>query len=249
MGYRIFAAAVVLFWGVMTALLVRSHLRPDEIPSWLRIPPEHVVGLLFRQEEGSDLLILQGTKRQGRLYLTPRVLEDGSRRLVGNGEFFLRLPAATKTQRILFDVRLDFDTAQRVTAFQGRVALRDPALTATLSVDPAAGTYAYEAVESGETVAEGTGRFDQALNDPRLAPFGVNAARIEEMRKSAGAIRLEARPSEVRARGERIETYRLALRHEGGIDWVFHISPTGRLLRAETPVGYSLMAEGLEPPE
>ena len=71
MGYRWFVAFVVVFWGVMTGLLVRTRLHPDALPAWLRIPPEHVLELMFRQQEDSELLILQGTRRQGQFYLMP----------------------------------------------------------------------------------------------------------------------------------------------------------------------------------
>jgi hypothetical protein len=246
MGYRIFAVAVVAFWLVMTGLLIRTRIRPESVPAWLRVPPEHVLNLMFRQQEDSELLILEGGRRRGSLYLMPRRDEDGTRRMAFNGELFLRLPGAGKTQRILYDGRMALGEGYAVRTFQGRVSLRDPAVTASVDIDPAAGRYRYEVVESGETVAEGEGSFAELLKDPRIQSFGLGVIPVEQLRAAGADVAIEAHPSELRARGERIETYQVRIRHGAGGPWVFHVSPTGRVLRIDTPVGYVLAAEGLE---
>jgi len=254
MGYRIFAAMVVAFWLLMTGLLVRSRLQPEEVPAWLRVPPEHVLNLMFRQQEDSELLILEGGRRRGSLYLMPRRDEDGGRRLVLNGELFLRLPGMRKTQRVMYDGILSMGEQYVVRGFKGRISLRDPAVTASAEVDPVAGSYRYETVESGQSTASGEGTFADLLKDPRLAAFGISPARMESLRDAGAGVVIEAHPSELRAHRERIETYQLSVRHGEGIAWVFHVSPTGRVLRIDTPIGYVLAAEGLEvekpgPPE
>src|SRR5262245_41077895 len=81
MIYRTVATLIVIFWLVMTTLLIRNEVNPED--SRVReVPLTHVLKLLFLHEQPSDLRIYAGGTAVGYLRFQPRNHKDSGDRIV-----------------------------------------------------------------------------------------------------------------------------------------------------------------------
>ena len=70
MIYRTVAALIVFFWILMTTLLIRNEVNPED--SRVReVPLTHVLKLLYLHEQASDLRIYAGGTAIGHLRVHP----------------------------------------------------------------------------------------------------------------------------------------------------------------------------------
>src|SRR4030095_14893962 len=125
MIYRTVAALIVVFWLVMTTLLIRNEVNPED--SRVReVPLTHVFKLLYLHEQASDLRIYAGGTSIGHLRFHPRNDKETHDRLVEfTGTIQLQVP---DRRRISWDGTLRMYPYSELMQSEWGVTLHDPGL-------------------------------------------------------------------------------------------------------------------------
>ncbi len=252
MLYRAAIALVVLFWGAMWTLLIRSELRPQEA-GWRAVPVELVLKQLFHHGQSSDLNIRSGASRLGQLRLSPRTnQETGAHALEVIGNVQVDGPGVPP-QRAFWNGAFEMDRAFRVTASRVNVTIRargpqTPEMVATtleLVLDPLAGKARYRLGLAGEAPVEQEFTLDEAGLNAVLARWGVGSEWTRHLSAGRGAIApvLTARQARLHAHGEELETFLVTIKNQGQTLLEMHVSQLGQILKAKTLVGWELSTD------
>ncbi|MDB6150890.1 MAG: hypothetical protein JWQ44_2338 [Chthoniobacter sp.] len=245
MLYRCVAALIIVFWLSMTGLLLRKELGPSD--SALRaIPAEHVLKLMFRHGERSELTVYSDNQRIGRLRVHPQIrLEDSHRVLAINGNVQLAFPGFER-KRWSWDGELEMDKLLGLERSHFVFTTRErfaPSIEITLDHRARLLRYATRingalATEAEFPLGEGGafGWLQQQLPPELLAALH---------REGRVPPQLIASQSQLDFQGERIQTYLVALEQDGQRFIEVHVSELGKILQAKTAIGYSAIPEEL----
>lgn len=241
---RLAAVLIISFWAVMWGLLVKGELEPEGA-ALREVPVEHVLVLMFRHQQSSDLIINNDGKMIGHLRLMPRVLENEERVLDYTGGLQFRLPGASR-QRLSWmgessftreldlkalalsvimhsaveeeaDSRLtfDFDAATK----KGRYELRSGAMTFDKQE--------FEATEEG------------IRNLVQRVGMDTSVLQSGSSKSSAPPV-IKARRSTFSVQGDEIETLLLTVEYNEQTMLKVHVSQFGRIIHAKTVLGWTL---------
>ena len=265
--HRAAAAAIVLFWLVMTGLLVRMQCFPGA-SDLLPVPVDHLFQLMFRHEQASDLIFFQNRERIGNFQIQPHRFPPGTgtarNQLAITGFMDLHLPgvdAHHMTLRGVFELD-DQDAVRRfeLTAtlpqpapeLHGRagaaLAPRPPSVVIVLEGEPADSRYHYQ-VRQGDAVSlERTGTPAELLDLPALHELGIDpAAWGGVFQQQAAAMDVTARRSVMHAKARTWKPTRCrsanparCWRRSSSANWA-------RSWRSRRNAGYSLLDATLAP--
>lgn len=250
MIYRTVAALIVLFWLVMTALLIRNEVNPED--SGVReVPLTHVLKLLYRHEVQSNLRIYQGGTPIGHLSFHPKRDKETSELLAEvTGTIQLQIP---ERKRLSWEAVLRMTPNYELVQSNWGAALMDPGYV-KLEVETKAGSpKAHVILRTQDRVIQ---RMDIAMNEAGLSDvaqqFGSGTeflALMQQAKTQAQAAKpiVRARQSSLRYRGERTETYLVSIEQNGQTLIQCHISQLGHVLQAKTLLGYTLQPDDLLP--
>jgi hypothetical protein len=250
MLYRIAAVFIVLFWLAMTALLVHQELRPSD--SALReLPPAHVVKLLFMHHERSTLNIYSDKLRLGQLIVDPLVTDNGQgRELSFHGDLQLLIPGGGKRDRIYWDGKLQMDKLLTVNRFQLSVVTHTPTdLTSEVVIVPSENVAHYQ-LRAGNGAVE---RQDYSLDErgarSALEQVGIDPTLLPMAKKQSlsGSINVKARQSTLTVPGGQMDTYLVTVEANGQTLFECHVDQLGRIVRANTLIGYTLSPDATTP--
>jgi hypothetical protein len=252
--YRAVSIGIVLFWLVMTTLLVRVELFPDH-SDLLPVPPAHVFKQMFLHEQVADLILMHQRQRLGNFHLqakrSPAASPDRPvNSLIASGNFALSLPGQP-SQRVTMRALLDLDEHQGVQHFEWVASLHDPKQplvpSTGLSLEgwPARNEYRYKVRRGDWIEKEGYGSPEALLDDPDLRVLGIDprALLAQAAQQQAASTQVSARRSSLSAHGETIETYLLTIRHAESLETTVQISQLGQVLQVKTFAGYDLYDE------
>lgn len=245
MLHRAIIVGVAAFWLIMTGLYVRLQVAPSEQPSWMSIPPGHVINLVFGGDESSALDIFQNGLKIGTLYVRPFGGEGvpGERRIAVNGEISIKFPGARErmTFRSEFNFSREFET---LNAFDFSMRLRDPEFELAVSSGEGSGVIDYRATgPGGDVLREGSGTLGGILADTPLAGAGLRA---EDMLPAMAAGAPRAVRGTATLAGQPVEVYRLIIPHGNDLRSEINVSLLGRILSVSTPFGIHLLTEGID---
>ena len=247
MFYRLLCLLVVVFWLTMSALLIRTELSTGKSP--LRaVPIEHVLKLLFRHEQQSDLNIYSDRTRFGHLRIHPRVdKETGHRILEFSGALQLRLPTLPK-QRFLWDGAVEMDPAFATQRFRFGFTMLEPTnYRAETQIEPPAKRM-HVLVRTTAGISEETFTLDEKGAWQLMEHFGVDPEVVQTFtRDTTINPEITAQQSSLRVHGERMETYLVTIQQSGQTLLEFHVDQLGKILQAKTLVGYTLTPDELVP--
>jgi hypothetical protein len=243
MLYRTAAIFIVLFWLTMTGLLVHQELRPGD--SALReVPAAHVVKLLFMHHQKSSLNIYNDKLRLGQLVIEPEAQGD-NRDITFHGDLQI-LGLGGKRERIAWRGALQMDRLLATKRFQLAVETHNPTnLTSEVVVVPAENVAHY-------TLRSGTGaveRQDYTLDErgarSALEQIGFDASMlpISQKQHAAASFEVKARQSTLTVPGGQMDTYLVAVESNGQTLLECHVDQLGRIVKATTLVGYTLVAD------
>jgi hypothetical protein len=264
---RLAAAVIILFWLVMTGLLVRMQCFPGA-SELLPVPADHLFKLAFQHEQPSDLILFQGQDRVGNFQVQPHRFPpsagDARNQLALTGFMDLHLPGVDAHHMTLRGV-FDLDDRDAVRRFELTATLpqpapaphwhagaapapRPPSLVIVLEGEPAISRYHY-VVRQGDVVdAEQTGTPAELLDLPELHDLGIDPAAIGGiLQQQAAAMEVTARRSVMHAKGEDMDTYEVSLRQSGTLQATIQLSQLGQILEVKTNAGYSLLDATLAP--
>lgn len=246
---RFVSASIVLFWMVMTFLLVRNEIAPDhstvrEVPLW------HVLKLVYLHEQPSDLTILNGQATVGSIRLQPRIDRENNLRCLDiSGDFRIELGVGQKSRFSglgLFEMTPAFDLRHT----KWNVAMTEPAHVRMEIERYADQPTTRFLVKSGEqTLAEGEVPEGESGLTSMARQFGmadaVNSIISQKNQQTPPTIR--ARQSTLTFRGERTDTYLITVEQNGQNLIEAHVSQLGQVLLAKTLIGYSMRLDSYGP--
>jgi hypothetical protein len=250
MIYRAGILGVVLFWGAMWALLIRSELRPQEW-AWRAVPIDLVLKQLFVQGQTSDLHLIVNGARDGHLRLVPKTDErTGERQLSFTGD--IRVAASgSAPARAFWEGAVVLDDQLGIREIRGSLVMRAPGAEAApptraeLLLQPPVARGLYRLAVSGEPPFEQNFTLDEAgvravaagwgVSDDLLAGFAARGAKM--------APEISARQERLKIQGEEVETYVVTIRSQGQTWLEMHVSQLGQILQAKTLLGWELRTE------
>lgn len=254
---RLAAFTIVIFWFVMTLLLVRNEISPEA--SRLReVPIAHVLKLLYLHEQPSDLAVYNGPTSIGHVRLHPRLDGNPNNRLLDlSGDLQLAL---TPSQRARFNWLGQLEMTPDFTVRNSRwtLTILDPGyLRAEIETSEASKTAHY--VLRTRDSNQGSGRAaDRVISEGDLSTdqAGLSGlanqlnlgANLDALMKQGGPQTtpvFRARQSSLKWRGERTETYLVTVEQNGQQLIEAHISQLGQVLLARTALGYTLRSSDL----
>lgn len=239
---RLLAVGIVLFWGVMTTLLVRQTVAPSR-SAFFELPVAYVTGLIFRGGQESHLVIEQDGQPVGYWHFTPRITPAGLPELAHEGSLAVRLPF-TASWRVTWEGHAHFDPALQLTG--GDLTLNVKEQEAHLELHWTGSDVQYTLQQAQAAVATGT--LHGAADLPNLlAGLGLDPAMFDPKKTAPGAetATLTARRATLPLRHDRLDTYLLALRQGATLLGEFHISQLGQILYVRTDFGYTMTADEL----
>jgi hypothetical protein len=257
MFYRTVATLIVLFWLVMTTLLIRNEVNPED--SRVReVPLSHVLKILYLHEQASDLRIYAGGTAIGHLRVHPRNhKETGDRLLEFTGTIQLQVP---DRRRISWDGVLRMTPGYEMRQSTWGVTLHDPGFL-RLEVDAQSGLpTAHVSIHTKNQATQQDHimqEMDVALDESGLAnlahQFGAGAEFLAIVQQARSQAQTQAKPiirarqSSIRYRGERTETYLVSIEQNGQTLIQCHFSQLGQVLQARTLLGYTLQPDDVLP--
>lgn len=248
---RLGAAAVVLFWAVMWALLIRSELSPrDALVN--RVPVELVLRQAFQNSQASHLFLYRGTERLGHVRVAPHLDESDSARVLDLfGNFQVDAPGAP-SQRIAWEASLDLDAAWSLRMARGTMTTRllarpKPEVT-RLEWDLSKATQHghFRLLADDSVVEEQSFELSPAGLRGLLKEYGAEGPSLDLLPASTGSLpRMEALAQRTRIsiRGQEIEAYLVTLRLNEQTLLEAKVTELGQILEATTLVGWTLRAE------
>ena len=254
MFYRVFILGIILFWGWMTASLLRLEWAPGE-GQMLSVPTAHVWKLVFRHEEASDLVLFNGRRRLGTLHVQPRRQSTTGgpfHQLTATGAFALDLPGLTGERMVLHGT-LDLDENEEIQHVELAANFHEPkqiqpGLTVIFDGQPSLGQWHYSLRRGEVVLKEKSGTVEALLDDPDLRAFGFDPGVLSRMGSQPGAATtVTARHGNLHLNGEDVETYVVTVRQGDGLESSFHLNQLGQILAVKTFLGYDLYDEALAP--
>jgi hypothetical protein len=250
MLYRTSAVFIVLFWLAMTALLVHQELRPGD--STLReLPPAHVVKLLFMHHERSTLNIYSDKLRLGQFIVDPAVSDDGqSRNLKFRGDLQVLVPGAGKRQRIYWDGALEMDKLLTIKRFKMSLVTHMPTeLTSEVVIVPSENVAHYQLRTAGGAVERQDYTLDERGARSALEQVGIDPSMLPIAKKQslASAMEIKARQTTLTVPGGQMDTYQITVEANGQTLLECQVDQLGRIVQANTLIGYSLSPEATTP--
>lgn len=250
MFYRSVAVFIVVFWLAMTGLLVHQELRPSDSALW-ELPPAHVVKLLFMHHERSTLNIYSEKLRLGQLVVDPLVTDNGQgRELNFSGDLQVLVPGGGKRERIYWKGNLRMDKLLTVSRFELSVTTHAPTdLTSEVVIIPSENVAHYELRASNGAVERQDYSLDERGARSALEQVGIDPSLLPIAKKQSlgSGVEIRARQSTLNVPGGQMDTYKVTVEANGQTLLECHVDQLGRIVHANTLIGYSLSPDATTP--
>ncbi len=237
MLHRLAIICITGFWVVMTSLLVVRELYP-EATRLNAIPPGYVTQLVFQHEQSSDLRIFSSEREIGFIHIQPRTMPDSGKRVLEfNGSATLALPGGHQP-RLSWVANLDLGPDSTAERLRVDLSTPEPGQHADILID-FAGKKASLAVKMGQRILHETAfTLDEAGFSSLMTRAGLPAMLLRQLKASQSQIPqfdFSAQSSSLTLRGQKLETFLLALK--AGEQGIFEtqISQLGQVLTAQAP--------------
>ena len=225
MPYRLASVGIAAFWLVMTGLLIRLEVHPDE-STILDVPVSYVMRIMFKNAQQSVLALREGGRTIGTVTLRPHIAGGDRRLLDFSGSF--QVPASPRQHASLSGtVRLD--KALRVLDFEFEGTLQPPACRLTVQGDMGKQSLQYHLYEERRLIGQQTLPLEMRAIIPALIqqlgiPFDAGALPLVQSNFSAPLV--TCRETGLALRGERLDVFQLSM-HEGaalGVDLYYYLA-------------------------
>ena len=247
---RLFVTLIVLFWSVMTGMLVVRELYPES--SRLNEVPVPFLGkLLFQHLQSSDLQIYNDAKEIGYMHFQPKILRDGAElRMEFNGSLNFELPGMG-SHHFSWIGNAQLDPALRLQKVQFYVASAGPGGQLEVTLDPIAHTASYSVREGTHSTEPVTFTTDEKGVAALLAQMGISPALLAQVRTQTSTMPapdFTVQQSSTKLNGESIASYLFSMKMDEQVLRDAHLSQLGQVLRARVPLlGYKLAPAGIAP--
>lgn len=258
MLWRLLSAFVVLFWAVMTGLIIRDTYFPD-YSRFAEVPVRMVFDLFLSEAAAfnNTLHVYQGQDKLGHTSFVLRRMEaslDPALKpvyaLVASGS--LSLPGPTGKIEFSYQLNGELLEAEQWKSFRVRVNAPDSEVEADIAWKEGDQLPEIEIKKSGQIVMN-TYMAKNLLENPgatgwitQMLPMKLDMKSISQ----ASAAKLQAREGRLELAGKQRRCYVVTATLIQGYEAKLYFSEVGELARVELPGGYRLlepMMHGLEP--
>lgn len=252
MFWRIISALGVLFWAVMTGLLIRDTYFPEE-SRFAEVPPKFVFDLFLKQRESATTLLL--FRNQDR---------------IGHSTFSIRRQNAVKDEPGIYDLQgsglvegkafgsnapdfawrmsseLDEGQSWRSVIFQSgwrQENRSDPSrdgVTATISWKQGGDTPVFEVRQAGQVIMDNS-KADALLKGGMMPLGGLLGSQANRSAVFANLAQVKAREGAMTLAGKRRKCYVLQMLFAGLYEIKMLFTEAGELARVELPQGLHLL--------
>ncbi len=238
----------MLFWGIMTALLIRAVYFPEfeRLPS---VDPGHVLELFIDHREVTQLFVYRDDGEVvGDVLLTSRELADGRGAEIGFAAAgVVELPSLPR-QKLNWRGKLKLGPGpdRKLVGVEISVRFAEPSVTVSMEIDPVTFAFHYQVSRGGVII-----------RDSRGDPGGMGVAQMQLLLAAWGfdfgsgageGAAWQARQGAVEIAGHRAGAYFLVLGLPGAGEMKLTFSEAGELLGVDTPLGYTLLSEAMRRP-
>lgn len=246
--YRFACVAVVIFWAVMTLLLVRSSYfsSEDRLPV---VDTDFVVDRFVNNANRSNLTVYKGRRPVGRIALSPRRLDDGRVDLLMTALGEIEIPGVGK-QDLAWRGNLILNGRNEVDHLAVNVKFRDPDVRVWLEVDPATFEISYRVEHDGETVVDSDDRKSKAVRRVKLllAAWGLGPKALQRKAEQRESSRQQvvARHGKVEIGGEKMNAYLLEVTPLRGKKFRLYFNDAGELMKVGSLLGYEILSDAFD---
>lgn len=247
MLHRLIAGAIVAFWAVMTALLIHSRFSPTR-SEFMALPIEHVLRVMMRHGQASELAIASGGERIGGIGIQPsREGEPNAFSIRGN--VTIKSPPLAR-QRVSWEANFHLADNLTVDRLDAQINLREPPSVSRFTWLPAHRRLDYSLADIGDASAASTGSIETTSEGLRdfLESLGAEPALLDNLSAIQGSPPpITARRSQLAIRNQKTEVFVVTVGPPESPLATAWISQIGQVLRATSALGYSLEAEDFGP--
>ncbi|MES2597939.1 MAG: hypothetical protein V4662_21580 [Verrucomicrobiota bacterium] len=260
MIWRLLSALVVLFWAVMTGLIIRDTYFPDH-SRFAEVPVRMVFDLFLSEAAAfnNTLHVYQGMEKLGHTSFALRRMDSGLETdskplyaLVANGS--LQLPGQDAKVDIGYQVNGELLEAEHWKSFDVRVTAPDSQMEAEIIWKEGDKLPKIEIKKGGQVIMN-TAMLQTLIDNPGASGWLTqmlpkNLTMDMKSLPQASAANLQAREGRLDLAGKQRRCYIVTASLMPGYDAKLYFSELGELARVELPGGYRLlepMMHGLEP--
>ncbi len=258
MLWRLLSALVVLFWAVMTGLIIRDTYFPDH-SRFAEVPVRMVFDLFLSEAAAfnNTLHIYQGQEKLGHTSFALRRKDEGLTSkdrpvyvLVANGS--ISLPGQNGKVEFGYQLNGELIEAEQWKNFDVRVTAPESEMEAEILWKEGDKLPKIEIKKSGQIIMN-TAMAQALIDNPGAAGWILQALPMKMDMKSlpqASAAKVQAREGRLELAGKQRRCYIVTASLMQGYEAKLYFSELGELARVELPGGYRLlepMMHGLEP--
>ncbi|MGI9239535.1 MAG: hypothetical protein ACR2RV_01970 [Verrucomicrobiales bacterium] len=259
MIYRLSCAAVIVFWLVMTAMLVMRAYFSSEDRLPLVKDADEVVELFIKNPNTSNLNVYRDRKQVGSISITPKLLSNGNRQLMMTALGEIDFPAVDK-QDVGWRGELELTPSNEVEHFDLTVTFSKPQMKVALLIDPKTFDIKYLVEHKGERLIDSDDRNSKHVKRVQflLGLWGFSPEKLRKKEESgegiAGDDAISVRFGKVEIGGERQTAYIVYLAPMRGREFKVYFSETGEILKIgagsrqgkDQVWGYEILSEGFK---
>jgi len=241
---RIATVLIIGFWATMTCLLVRMEVNPEE-SRFLQVPVSLVMKMMFLHGLDSELSIYNNGDRVGSLSLRPKTQPNQARTLSFDGSLWLKLPGLER-QRFHSEGVLQMDHSFGVHETSFKFSMPSPPLAMEMKVNDAKVLH-YKVQQGKEITDQRSISLDGDSANELLSALNIDPSALNQFQPGTNPPTVSARQSQIRVRGESVETYELVVKEADLEVANIFLSQLGQILLAKTAFGYTLRAVDIDP--
>jgi hypothetical protein len=250
MFWRLISALILLFWAVMTGLIIRDTYFPDH-SRFAEVPVPFVFDLFLDEAAAfnNTLHLYQGKEKMGHATFALRRLDENIEPvyvLVANGS--ITLPTAKEKTEAGFRLSGELMAAERWRQFAVHINSPETNTEADMAWKEGDTMPHLEVKKAGQVVMN-TAMAKGMLDNPTTAGWITQILPMSSL-PQASAMRLHAREGRLDLAGKQRRCYIVTATLMQGYEAQLFFTEIGELARVELPGGYRLiesMMHGLEP--
>ena len=257
MIYRLSCAAVILFWLVMTVMLVmRSYFSSEDRLPLVR-DPDGVIELFINNPNTSNLNVYRDRELVGSISISPKLLSNGNRQLMVTALGEIDFPGVDK-QDVGWRGELELTPRNEVEHFDLNVTFGKSQMKVTLVIDPKTFEINYLVEHKGTKLIDSDDRNSKHVKRVQflLGLWGMSPEKLRKKGQGSGGIAgedaIKVRFGKVEIGGERQTAYILYLSPMREREFKVYFSETGEILKIgaererdrDQVWGYEILSEG-----
>lgn len=255
--YRLSCAAVIVFWLVMTVLLVMRAYFSSEDRLPLVKDADEVIELFIQNPNTSELNVYRDRKVVGSISISPKQLANGGKELLMTALGEIDFPGVDR-QDIGWRGEMELTPENEVAHLDLSVTFTDPRMKVGLQFDPETFEIKYSVEQGGVMLLDSADTESKPVKRVKflLGLWGLSPEKLRRKEQSRTGIAdedsIEVRFGKVKIGGERQTAYILYLKPMSEREFKVYFSETGEILKIgasgdrDQVWGYEILSEGFK---